>query len=122
LRQLLKYGLVGGLSLGVDVSTFMIMRKLGCDILPANILARFAGAVTAFSGNFVWTFSRQLTGQSASPRIARYVMQWVIATCVSTLLLNLFVDSGSKEFVMKICIELLIVGINFLVAKYWVFR
>ena len=121
-RQLMKYGLVGGLALGVDVFTFVLMRKMGVDILTTNILARFAGAVSAFFGNSVWTFSNQLSGQSAWPRITRYVAQWVAATSVSSLLLNLLVGSGGNEVHMKTCVELVIVGVNFLIAKYWVFR
>ena len=121
LWQLLKYGLVGVVSLGVDVTTFIFMRMVGCDLLPANVLSRFVGAMTALLGNSIWTFPRHLVVQTASRRLIRYCIQWIVATVTSTLLLSILIASSGNDIMIKIAVEVLIMGVNFLIAKYWVF-
>jgi len=121
LPQLFKYGLVGVVSLGVDVTTFIFMRMVGCDLLPANVLSRFVGAMTALLGNSIWTFPRHLVDQTGWRRLIRYCIQWTAATVTSTLLLSSLIASSSSDIMIKVVVEALIMGVNFLIAKYWVF-
>jgi hypothetical protein len=85
------------------------------------VLSRFVGAMTALLGNSIWTFPRHLVVQTASRRLIRYCIQWIVATVTSTLLLSILIASIGNDIMMKIVVEVLIMGFNFLIAKYWVF-
>ena len=121
LQQFLKYGVVGVGSLCVDVGVFTLARLFGLDLILANVLARLAGAVAAYLGNFLWTFG-QTPSQSQWLRSSwRYAVLWVGATVLSTLLLDTLIRSGINETVSKVAVEAVTPFINFFIARVWVF-
>ena len=121
IKQFLQYGTVGICALGVDVGTFTLVRTLNVDMVSANVLARFVGAVAAFTGNFLWTFAQphQLSGCLRSSW--RYAALWAIVTLTSTLVLSVLTSIGIHETVSKIGVEMLMPILNFLMARRWVF-
>lgn len=122
IKQLFQYGVVGVFALGVDVGTFLVLRAMDVDLVPANVTARLAGAIAAYSGNHLWTFSRP-------PKLAdwlssswRYAILWIGATMLSTFLLTALTKMGANETTSKIGVEMLMPVLNFFVARRWVFR
>lgn len=122
IKQLFQYGVVGVLALGVDVATFLVLRAMGVDLVPANVLARLAGAIAAYSGNHLWTFAQppKLSGWLSSSW--RYALLWIGATLLSTFLLTVLTKMGANETASKIGVEMLMPVLNFFVARHWVFR
>jgi putative flippase GtrA len=121
-KQFLQYGTVGLCALGVDVGTFTLARGMGLDLVSANVLARFVGAITAYTGNFLWTFE-QAPNMSEWLRTSwRYAVVWVGATSISTALLSVLTHLGFNETGSKLAVELTMPFLNFVVAKLWVFR
>jgi putative flippase GtrA len=122
IKQFLQYGTVGVCALGVDVGTFTLARGMGLDLVSANVLARFVGAITAYTGNFLWTFE-QAPNMSEWLRTSwRYAAVWVGATAISTGLLSMLTQFGFNETGSKLAVELTMPFLNFIVAKLWVFR
>jgi putative flippase GtrA len=122
IRQFLQYGTVGLCALGVDVCTFTVMRAMNADMVSANVLARFAGAVTAFTGNFLWTFSQPPQWTGCLHSVWRYAAIWVAATLTSTLLLSTLTAWGLPETESKIGVEMFMPILNFFIARRWVFK
>lgn len=122
IKQLLQYGVVGVSALGVDVGTFLALRAIHVDLVPANVCARLAGAVAAYSGNHLWTFARppKLTDWFKSSW--RYALLWVGATLISTFLLSSLIHFGANETVSKLGVEMLMPVLNFFIARRWVFK
>jgi putative flippase GtrA len=121
-KQFLQYGTVGLCALGVDVGTFTLTRGMGLDLVSANVLARFVGAITAYTGNFLWTFE-QAPNMSEWLRTSwRYAAVWVGATTISTGLLSMLTQFGFNETGSKLAVELTMPFLNFIVAKLWVFK
>ena len=122
IKQFLQYGTVGMMALGVDVGTFTVVRALGLDLVPANVLARLTGAVAAYTGNFLWTFrqTRHMVGWLHSSW--RYAALWVGVTLVSTLLLCVLTRLGLNETYCKLGVEMTMPFLNFVLARLWVFR
>ncbi|OIN94165.1 MAG: hypothetical protein AUJ20_01585 [Comamonadaceae bacterium CG1_02_60_18] len=121
-KQFAQYITVGLCALGVDVGTFTLVRHLGLDLVSANVLARFAGAVTAYSGNFLWTFSQSRASTDWLRTSWRYAAVWVGATTLSTLLLSALTHLGLPETPSKLGVEMVMPFLNFLVARLWVFK
>ncbi len=121
IRQFLQYGTVGVCALGVDVCTFTVVRAMNVDMVSANVLARFAGAVTAFTGNFLWTFSQPHQWTHCLHSVWRYAALWAAATLTSTVLLGALISMGLPETASKIAVEMFMPVLNFMVARHWVF-
>lgn len=122
IKQFLKYGLVGVVALGVDVGTFTLSRAFNLDLVSANVLARFAGALAAYTGNFLWTFDQTRKLDDWLQTSWRYAAVWVGATTVSTLLLRMLINFEFNETLCKLAVELMMPFINFIVVRLWVFR
>jgi putative flippase GtrA len=122
LKQFLQYITVGVCALGVDVGTFTLVRSLGLDLISANVLARFAGAVTAYTGNFLWTFEQPKNKTDWFRTSWRYAAVWVGATTLSTLLLSALTHFGLNETWSKLGVEMAMPFVNFVVARAWVFK
>jgi putative flippase GtrA len=122
IKQIAQYGTVGVLALGVDVGCFTLVRALGLDLVPSNVLARFAGAVTAYTGNFLWTFQRPKNLAEWLRTSWRYAAVWVGATTLSTLLLSVLTYFGLNETWSKLGVEMTMPLLNFVIARIWVFK
>lgn len=122
IKQLLQYGTVGLCALGVDVGTFMLLRVAGLDLVPSNVIARFAGAVTAYSGNHLWTFSQAVKASDWARSGWRYALVWVAVTMLSTFLLRTLTRFGAPEAPSKLGVEMLMPLLNFFIARWWVFK
>ncbi len=122
IKQLAQYGTVGVVALGVDVGTFLALRSIGVDLVPGNVLARFAGATTAYCGNFLWTFSRPAEATTWLRSGWRYTLVWVAVTLLSTFLLSSLTRLGAPEAPSKLGIEMLMPLLNFFIARRWVFK
>lgn len=122
IKQLLQYGTVGVFALGVDVGTFLALRALGLDLVPSNVMARLAGAIAAYSGNHLWTFSQPAAMSDWLRSSWRYALVWVGVTLLSTTLLTGLTRIGAPETPSKLGIEMLMPLINFFIARRWVFR
>ncbi len=122
LKQFLQYGTVGVFALGVDVGIFTLLRAMDVGLVPANVLARFFGAVAAYTGNYLWTFARPQNLADWLRSSWRYAALWVAATLISTVLLSALTKIGVNETVSKIGVEMLMPVLNFFISRHWVFR
>jgi len=122
ITQFMQYVTVGVVAIGVDVGTFMLSRSLGLELVAANILARFVGAVTAYIGNFLWTFAHPQSVAEWLRTGWRYAGLWAGATTLSTLLLSTLISLECNETASKLGVEMAMPFINFAIAKAWVFK
>ncbi|AGX87801.1 hypothetical protein Cenrod_1716 [Candidatus Symbiobacter mobilis CR] len=122
IQQFVRYGLVGVGALGVDVGAFTLARYGGADLVTANVLGRLLGALAAFAANYAWTFALHAHRAPMLRCGGRYVVLWGAATVLSTLLLHALLALGVQETVGKVLVEAAMPILNFVAARYWVFR
>lgn len=122
LKHFATYISVGLVALAVDVSVFAVTRRWGLDLWVANPLARFAGAVTAYTLHHRWTFKQATHWTAWWSSAWRYVLLWVTATTVGTLGVEWLTRWGLREIFAKILVEGSLPFFNFLTARAWVFR
>jgi putative flippase GtrA len=120
--QFVRYCVVGGAALAADVGSFWAMREMGVALVLANVFARLIGAFAAYGGNRIWTFSRPQHVVGLWRSAWRYALLWVGATAISTSLLAVLTHYSGNESVTKLLVEVLMVLLNFFIARYWVFR
>lgn len=123
-RSFTRYLFSGGIAYLVDVLLFaMLQQGLQLPTIYANVPARAAGAITAYSLNHSWTFGRPLAHIKHSA--LRYFGLWLINTGLSTVLLQ-YLSTYSTAAYYTIClkaiIEFLLMLSNFIICKFWVFK
>ncbi|MCK4343440.1 MAG: PIG-L family deacetylase [Phycisphaerae bacterium] len=125
LRELLLFGIVGGIQYVVDVAVFSgLVLWTGLPI-ACNLTSRAAGATCGYYLNGVFTF--RVLGRRREGFGARFVIAWLITTAVSTglikslSLLSEVVENPVLLVYGKAVVELLLFVVGFLLCKLWVF-
>jgi len=127
-RDLGRYVAAGAVAYVVDVTTFLVARSgFAATLVAANLIARAAGAFTAFELNHRWTFAAGREQRRRGQSLLRYLMLWLASMMVSTGLLAFIVTwlrlpPGLPELFAKAAVEAFILFGNFLVSRAWVFR
>lgn len=144
-KELVKYGLVGIVGVGVDAGIFYLLTKvldvhypfsgiisslydmlgIRSDIdtsnaLVSNIISSFLGAVNNFILNSYFTFKVK---DKKLRRFVPYVGLVVFGMIISTVLLTVMLDYlHMDKMVAKICAIFIVAMIQFLLNKFIIFK
>ncbi len=124
LRQAVSYGVVGGLQLLADWAWFVALTALGLGVVPANLVARVAGAMLGFWLNGRFTFASEGRPSLGGARFARFVAAWIPITALSTLGVHLLdAQQGLwAAWLGKPLLDAALAGLGFVLARYWIYR
>lgn len=119
LRQILSFGLVGGVSAATYAATqTLAIEAAGIAVLPAALLAFAAGTLVSWIGNSLATFRAPLRGRTA----ARFVFVTALGMALN-LGIVAAADAAGLHYALGIAIVLCTVPIfNFLGHRLWTFR
>ncbi|HEX5694039.1 MAG TPA: GtrA family protein [Arenimonas sp.] len=125
IRQVVGFGLVGGLQLLLDWACFVALTALGVAVLPANLAGRVAGACLGFWANGRFTFA--VPGEPprlGRRRLLRFVVFWLAMSALSTLaVMGLDQFHGLyAAWLGKPLVDAMLAVLGFLAAKYWIYR
>lgn len=123
-RQVLLYGIFGGVQLVADWLCFVLLTWAGMNVVPANLCGRILGAILGFWLNGQHTFgdSRQT---SLGPRHAvRFALTWLLTAALSTAGVGIVEELAGLSWAQtgKLGIDAALAALAFLLSKYWVFR
>src|SRR5882672_2792697 len=104
-RQLIKYGVSGGATVGTDYGTFTLLYALGAPLFVATTASLLAGFVVSFTLNRLWVFGAKKDKAHKSPRlqIILYLSLLAVNTCF-TYFFILYVTrwTGVTAYVAKL--------------------
>lgn len=124
-REAALFALVGGVQLGVDWLTFVVLTWLEVDVTVANIAGRMIGALLGFWLNARYTFQVEVrnTGHRFA-QIARFVAGWCITAVLSTVAVFLIERHLGLHaaWIGKMLVDASIAALGFVLSKYWIFR
>ncbi|GAB2662516.1 GtrA family protein [Arenimonas aestuarii] len=125
IRQVVGFGLVGGLQLGLDWACFVALTALGVAVPPANLAGRVAGAGLGFWANGRFTFA----GPDEPPRLGRrrllrFVLFWLATTALSTLAVTALDQQHSLHaaWLGKPLVDAVLAILGFVVSRAWIYR
>lgn len=124
LRQLFAYGLVGGLQLLLDWSSFVFLTAAGVAVVPANLAGRIAGACLGFWLNGRFTFARAGQPTLARRNGLRFLAFWIATTAASTFAMQA-IDAREglqAAWLLKPLVEAALAALGFFAARYWIYR
>ncbi len=124
LRQGMAYGLAGGMALLLDWASFVALTWLGMPSIPANVLARLAGALLAYLLNGVFTFRDAEGSKLGWRRFGRYVATWCVMTLASTWAIQAIEQGAGLQWawLAKPAVEGGLAAITFVVYRAWIYK
>ena len=117
-RQLLRYGLVGGITYVVDLAVFLAGNAWQPQAyLEANVAGRLAGAVAGFVLHKTWTFEDRRSEGTARQALL-YALLLAGNVAASSLLLAAAVQGlGLAAGLARPAIDVLIIGSTFVLSR-----
>lgn len=125
IRQVLGFGVVGGLQLVVDWACFVAFTALGVAVGPANLAGRVFAAGVGYWANGRFTFAQAGEGpRLGRQRLYRYLVFWAAMTSLSTLaVMGLDQLHGlHAAWLGKPLVDAVLAGLGFFAAKYWIYK
>lgn len=123
-RQALLYFIVGLAQLALDSAVFVASTAAGVPVAGGNVAGRIAGACIGFWLNGRYTFAADGRARLQGRHRIRYVVAWVVLTCVSTLAVaQVEAMVGLRgSWLAKPFIEAVLAVVGFVVARHWIYR
>jgi putative flippase GtrA len=123
--QFLRFGLVGGVVIGIDSLTFILATHFGMALEIANLFARGIGSVAAFFLHRRVSFANQQVDAkwSLAKQMVGYFLLWALNYLVSTAVLWHVAENYARHILLvcKPAIEIILALSNFLWFKFYLF-
>lgn len=121
LRQIISYGVVGFVQIGLDWLCFVLLTSTGIPPGSANVFARIIGAGVGFWLNGKWTFSKARLSHTA---LVRFVVSWAFTTTFSTAIVMLVDQAHGLHWawIAKPIADALLAALGFTISKFWIYR
>lgn len=100
LKQIIKFGFVGGTAFFIDAGILLLLTKLGINYLIANILSFSISVIY----NYILSMKFVFNVKETNPQ--KNFFQFIILSIIGL---------GINELIMKICVEKLLISV--LIAK-----
>ena len=100
LKQIIKFGFVGGTAFFIDAVILLLLTKLGINYLIANILSFSVSVIYNYILSMKFVFNVKETNSQKN------FFQFIILSIIGL---------GINELIMKICVEKLLISV--LIAK-----
>lgn len=124
-KELIMYGIFGVGATVINIVSFYIFNNIfHIQFLVSNILAWICAFIFAFLTNKLWVFeSKSWTGSVAVKEMINFFLVRLGTGILDTALMFLFVIILSwNEMISKIFVNILVIIINYVASKFWVFR
>ena len=125
LRQIARFGLVGGLATLVHVGVFLSLAdKIGFHPQMANLLAWLTAFVVSFLGHFLWTFQENPDGtqRRAADALVRFLGVSLLGLGLNSGIVMVMVGIiGASNAMAAVLMATLVPALLFAINRYWAF-
>ncbi|WBM72088.1 GtrA family protein [Buttiauxella sp. WJP83] len=124
MKKLLLFFICGVIQFAIDSSLYTVLSYVGVGVTLSNVSSRALAASVGYYINGRLTFKRSMNGRV----LFKFVIYWAGMTVISTVLLYLckvIFNSQNSVFltaVSKVCVEIVLFFISFIIAKLWVYK
>ena len=124
-KEYILYLVFGGLTTLVSwLSFYLCTHVIVMDVVPANIISWILAVAFAYVTNRKWVFkSRARGGRKILWEAAEFTAGRVLTLVIETAFLWFTVDViGWNDLLMKVIISIVVVILNYVISKLFVFR
>ena len=120
--QLIKFGMVGVMNTLVDFIVYQLLVYFGLHYAAAQCISYSCGLLNSYFFNSRWTFKE--TKKYTKQEFARFILVNLISLGISVLLLRLCYEvlGITSDLVAKLIVTALVMVINFIGNKLFVFK
>lgn len=124
-KEILLYLFFGGLTMIVSIVSYAICNLVfGIDVLVANIISWLLAVMFSFYTNRIWVF------QASTNSISGFLKQMVsfcsgriVTLIIEEVILFIFITClHYNSMVVKIIAQVVVVILNYVISKLWVFK
>lgn len=120
-RQVLRFLIVGGSNVGVDLLVYSVLITLALQVDAAKAASFLTGTAFAYFANRLWTFSAAGSAQRFAGFVSLYLATLVVNVGANSLVLQLFAHEQIGYVMGYLVATGLSASLNFLGMKYLVF-
>lgn len=125
MAELILYVVFGVLTVAVNLISYFLFRKVFA-INAASVLAWICAVLFAYITNKLFVFcSKKLGAKKTILEFAKFLGARIFSEIVELVLLNILLDSSSakaREVIVKVCVNILVVVLNYVASKIFVFK
>lgn len=124
-KEMLLYLFFGGLTFVISVITYAFFNvSLGMNELVANIFSWILAVLFAFFTNRIWVFDGKTNGaKEFFVQMMNFFGGRVATLVVEEVILFVFITKlGFGSMVVKIAAQIIVIVLNYVISKLWVFR
>lgn len=124
-REGMRYLVFGVLSTVVNILFFTIFYDFAkLSITISNIIAWIVAVIFAYITNKLWVFySKSENVKDLIREILSFFGARIFTLVVETIFLNIFIDKlGLNSILMKIISNMIVILLNFVFSKLWIFK
>lgn len=118
-RDLLRWFLVGSVTVGIDWIIFINLLPLFHSVALTNLVSISISVVFNYISHYMWTFK---STQQHLQSVFRYLATFVGGYFLNTFFVKLFIHSGFTPGTGKILAAIIQAPVNYLVSRYFVFK
>ena len=120
LIRFIKFGMVGVINTLVNWIIFFILNALGMYYILANIIAYILGTVNSYLWNTLWVFKYK--DKASTETTIKFIILNLIGLGLNTGILYVLVDlCNLNKFIGLVITTAIVMIINYIVNKLWVF-
>ena len=118
--RFIKFGMVGVINTLVNWIIFFILNALGMYYILANIIAYILGTVNSYLWNTLWVFKYK--DKASTETTIKFIILNLIGLGLNTGILDVLVDlCNLNKFIGLVTTTAIVMIINYIVNKLWVF-
>lgn len=115
IKQILKFGVVGGIAFVIDYGLFALLTQIGMHYLIAQVISFCVSLAFNYIASIKWVFNAKK--QTVKETIIFIVLS-VIGLGINELLLYIGVDKmGYHELIVKLVATFIVMVYNFITRK-----
>ncbi|WP_300902879.1 GtrA family protein [uncultured Clostridium sp.] len=119
--KFVKFGFVGVLNTLINWIIFAILNICGVYYLVSNFIAYIVATINSYIWNSKWVFKYK--GERRNETIIKFIVLNLIGLVLNTSILYLLVDKLLfNKLIALIITTLIVMVINYIVNKIWVFK
>lgn len=121
--QFLAFGIIGVLNTAVDIAVYWLLLQFSVTYVLANIAAYAAGMLNSYIWNRAITFRTKQKEKHSRQLIVRFVLWNLLTLLLSSVLITVLIEGLEwSKLWSKLVATALIVVVQFIGTKKWVFR
>lgn len=124
-RQIIMYGIFGGLTTLVNIVSYFVLTKIcGIEYMISNVIAWLLSVIFAYITNKIFVFeSKTLDVKAVFREVCSFFGARIFSLVIDIVLMYISIEIiGINDIIAKIASNIVVILVNYFLSKYWIFK